>query len=416
MEKGTRSRPTQGGEAGDMTAGHLAVFVSLALLIYTYVGYPLILWIWGIRYPQRTGREVPDDWPRISIMLPAFNEESSIGATLESLLRLDYPANKRQIMVVSDGSTDRTNEIVAGFAELGVDFLPLPDRGGKTAAENAACRYLSGDIVVNTDASVRIDPAAIKKLVLEFRDPNVGVASGRDVSVARLGDSANVGESHYVGYDMWVRRLETKVSGIVGASGCLYAIRSHLHRYDLPGGLSRDFAAALVARERGFRSASVDDAICYVPRVASLNQEYRRKVRTITRGLRTLFYKRKLLNPFRYGAFAWVLFSHKLCRWLVPWGIALAAVAVAYFSASEVWARWIAAAGVAAIAMAVLAWVWPAEKSRMPKAVGLVGYVVAGNLAVLHAWLRASLGVQTAMWEPSRRGRVAEEDVLGSRQ
>lgn len=386
-----------------MIAAHVVVLVLLALLVYTYVGYPLVLWVCGARSAQTTEREAPDEWPRISIVLPAFNEESSIGATLESLLRLDYPANRRQIMVVSDGSTDRTNEIVAGFAERGVDFLPLSERGGKTAAENAACRCLSGDIVVNTDASVRIDPVAIKKLVLQFREPNVGVASGRDVSVARLGESVNVGESHYVGYDMWVRGLETRVSGIVGASGCLYAIRSHLHRYDLPGGLSRDFASALVARQHGFRSVSVDDAICYVPRVPSLSREYRRKVRTITRGLRTLFYKRKLLNPFGYGVFAWMLFSHKLCRWLVPWGIALAAVAVSFLAVSEAWARWTVAAGVAALALAVLAWVWPAGRSPMPRAVSLVGFVVAGNLAVLHAWVRASLGVQTAVWEPSRR-------------
>ena len=112
-------------------------------------------------------------------------------------------------------------------------------QGGKTAAENAAQGHLKGEIVVNTDASVRIKPDALKPLLAVFRDPAIGVASGRDVSVARMDDTANVGESGYVGYEMWIRRLETQVDGIVGASGCFYAIRSDLHRTLVPEALSR---------------------------------------------------------------------------------------------------------------------------------------------------------------------------------
>src|SRR5207245_2850849 len=133
-----------------------------------------------------------------------------------------------------------------------------------------------------------------------------------------LDDRANPGEQTYVGYEMWVRGLETRVFGIVGASGCLYAIRKDLHMRSLPEALSRDFAAALAARECGLRAVSVPQALCFVPRSASLRQEYWRKLRTVTRGLTTLWYKRSLLNPARYGLFAWLLFSHKVCRCLTP--------------------------------------------------------------------------------------------------
>src|SRR5437879_13251472 len=134
---------------------------------------------------------------------------------------------------------------------------------------------------------------------------------------------------------MGVRDLETGLrggggggGGIVGASGCLYAIRAGLHREFVPENLSRDFAAALIARRHGLRAVSVPEAVCFVPRGASLRQEYRRKVRTMARGLRTLWALRALLNPLRYGLFAWMLWSHKLCRWLVPWAALVALGAV----------------------------------------------------------------------------------------
>src|SRR5205814_5211215 len=141
----------------------------------------------------------------------------------------------------------------------------------------------------NTDASVRIDRRALKLLVAEFADPAVGVASGRDVSVAHAEAEANFVYKHKTAYEMWVRDLETRVSGIVGASGCLYAVRAELHRQAVPGDLSRDFGSALLARRRGLRAVSVPEAVCFVPRGASLRQEYRRKVRTMARGLRTLW-------------------------------------------------------------------------------------------------------------------------------
>src|SRR5207245_8931249 len=122
----------------------------------------------------------------------------------------------------------------------------LPEARGKSAAENAARGQLRGDIIINTDASVRIDRRAVKLLVAEFADPAVGVASGRDVSVAHVDAAANAGESAYIGYEMWVRDLETRVAGIVGAAGCLYDIRAALHREPVSGDLIREFGRACV--------------------------------------------------------------------------------------------------------------------------------------------------------------------------
>ena len=381
---------------------------SLLLFGYTYFGYPGLLWLLSRGRPR--GLTDPDgvsEWPRISISVPAYNEEAQIEGLVASLLALDYPRDRLQILVVSDGSTDRTDEIVLAHAADGIELLRIEERGGKTRAENAAAPHLTGDVIVNTDASIRIDPGALRPLIAAFADPEIGCASGRDVSVSSGADAANAGEGGYVGYEMAVRELETRVHGIVGASGCFYAIRADLHRLPLPESLSRDFAAALHTREHGYRPVSVSDAVCYVPRTASLRKEYRRKVRTITRGMQTLWHKRRLLNPIRFGWFSWMLVSHKICRWALPWaamasGVALVALASRYPLAG--------AAAVGGLLLAVLGAVgWRrAEDERVPKIFALPAYLIAGNLAAAHALLRAVGGARDALWEPTRR------DVVGA--
>jgi cellulose synthase/poly-beta-1,6-N-acetylglucosamine synthase-like glycosyltransferase len=387
---------------------YLALVAALGVALYPYLGYPALLKLMSLarRVPApRRAAPAPSEWPSVTITIPAYNEAAVIAETLEGLLAVDYPADRRQIVVVSDASTDGTDEVVERFAPRGVELLRLPRRAGKTAAENAARPLLRGDVVVNTDASVRIHPQAIKALAAALADPTVGVASGRDVSVAHLDAAANRGEGAYVGYEMWVRDLETRVSGIVGASGCLYAIRAALHRYAVPEDLSRDFAAALVARLHGLRAVSVPGAVCYVPRGGSLQQEYRRKVRTMARGLRTLWHMRTLLNPARYGAFAWMLASHKLCRWLVPWALAgaLGAVTSLALETGELWAR--VTLGVAAVVggLALAGWCWPARRP-VPRLLALPAYLASGTVAALEAWLLVLRGVRTAVWEPTRRG------------
>jgi glycosyltransferase involved in cell wall biosynthesis len=376
-----------------------------ALVGYTYAGYPALLKLLG------SGRATEDagafaEWPMITITVPAYNEEAQIRGLIESLLRVEYPADRRQILIVSDGSTDGTDGIVEEYADRGVELLRMPRRGGKDAAEGAAQPLLRGEIIVNTDASIRIHPRALEPLIARFADPSVGLVSGRDVSVASTAEVADAGEGGYVGYEMWVRRLETALGGIVGASGCFYAIRSELHRAPLPTGLSRDFASALITREAGYRAVSADDSVCFVPRSGSLHREYRRKVRTMSRGLQTLFHKRQLLNPLRYGSFSWMLFSHKLCRWLVPWAVLGGGVGIlALALAGDRWAIGIAIGLGGVGALAAIGWTL-AESRPLPRWLGLPTFAVAANIAALHAWLRALGGNRDPVWEPTRRELV----------
>ena len=385
-----------------MTAGWWLLGIGAGLAVYSYLLYPALVAVVGWIRPAPGRPAPPDEWPMISITVPVYNEALHIRRKLEKILAWDYPADRRQILVVSDASTDDTDAIVGEFRGRGVELVRLAGRGGKTAAENAALPHLKGSIVVNSDASIDVPPGSLKALITWFADPSVGVASCRDVSVSSVAEEANQGESGYVGYEMGVRRLETRAGGIVGASGCFYAIRTHLHQHLVPEALSRDFAAPLVARRYGFRSVSVDDAIALVPRTTSLQREYSRKVRTMTRGLETLFFHRGLLNPFKYGLFSWELWSHKLIRWLVPWGGVLVLAGLGLLARSEPWARvLLGLAGIAVLA-GVAGWLWPAER-RLPRLLSIPTYALAGNVAALQAWVGAMRGDLNPIWEPTRR-------------
>jgi cellulose synthase/poly-beta-1,6-N-acetylglucosamine synthase-like glycosyltransferase len=394
------------------------IVLPFAMFVYAYFGYPFVLWLatriarnaaptdslraGGDAEPASAGANDAVEWPHITITVPAYNEERRIRSTIESLLAIDYPAERRQILIASDASSDGTDAIVREFAASGVELLRVEPRGGKTNAENRAGAEIRGEIVVNTDASIRILPHSVKALVAAFRDPTVGVASGRDISVGDEAREGNRGESGYVGYEMWVRSLETRLGSIVGASGCCYAARAEIQRVVLPGDLARDFASALIARQMELRAVSVSEATCTVPRTTSLRAEMRRKVRTMAQGLETLWYFRSLMNPLREGGFALMLISHKLCRWLVYLTIPLSLLGLVLLAVHL-------PAAVALLALVIVGWLfgaaalrWP-EARRIPLPLALAGFAVVSNTAGMLAWLKVFRRQRMPTWEPTRR-------------
>jgi hypothetical protein len=222
------------------------------------------------------------------------------------------------------------------------------------------------------------------------------------VSVSADVDGRVQGEGSYVDFEMQLRQRETARYGIVGASGCLFAIRRALHAEPLPETLSRDFASALVAREHGYRAVSVPSAHVYVPRAGALGAEYRRKVRTMARGLRTLWFKRHLLNPWRYGFFAFALWSHKVARWAAYPAAALALLALALLAMRHEAIRYVLAAALVGIGGGALA-MRRVDRTGAGRLLRLVAFAYAANVAGLMAWWEFLRGHQTAVWEPTRR-------------
>jgi cellulose synthase/poly-beta-1,6-N-acetylglucosamine synthase-like glycosyltransferase len=389
----------------------LAVTVMLALALiaapllvalYAYGVYPAILWAVDRLKGATTRPAAEMDWPAVTITVPVFNVAGRLRPTIERLLAIDYPRDRLQILVISDASTDGTDDIARSFADRGVELLRLPERRGKTTAENLALASARAEIIVNVDATILVPAGSLKALVRVFADPTIGVASGRDVSVGDVQGEGGGGESSYVGYEMWVRDLETRIGSIVGASGCFYGIRRSVHATPLPGHLSWDFASALVARELGYRSVSVPDAICIVPRTAELRTELRRKVRTMARGLSTLFYKRALMNPLRYGTFALMLISHKLLRWL-PYLLApISLAALALLALGSVEARLLFAVVLLGLLTGLIGMRARGGVGAF-RPVALAGFLVAAFTAGFLAWVLALRQTQMATWEPTPR-------------
>ena len=382
--------------------GVAGVLAPIAMFGYAYAGYPLLLRLIAARRPMPSEPPEPAEWPLVTITLPCHNEGRRLRTAIEGILRADYPAERRQVLVISDASTDGTDDIAREYADRGVELIRLPERRGKTAGENAGVAAARGEIVVNIDASVGIRPDALKALVRAFGDPTVGVASSRDVSVGEVTAEGNQGESGYVGYEMRVRALETRIFSIVGASGSFFAMRRSIHEPDFPEELSRDFASALMAVEHGYRAVSVDDAVCLVPRTRSLRAEFRRKARTMARGLETLWYKRHLMNPLRHGVFAWMLISHKLCRWLVYLTLPLAVLGALALAAAWPPAWLLVGLGAAGVVLGLVGMRWPADR-RAPPLIALPGFALASNVAGVLAWLRFFRGESSPVWEPTRR-------------
>ena len=378
------------------------IAAPLAMFVYAYLVYPVVLRLAAAARPTPVPPREPAEWPPITIVIAAHNAEQTIGRTLDHLIAIDYPASRRQVIVASDASTDETCAIVAGFAGHGVELRHSDVRTGKTAAENRVGGDIRGEIVVSTDASIVVPAASIKQLVRHFSDPSIGVVSGWAVAPGARSDTAN-GDAGYFQYEMRVRELEGRLGGIIGAMGGLYAIRRELFQVSLPPYIARDFASTLVARERGFRSIIDRSATCIVGRSPSLLAEYGRKTRTMLNGLDTVRHFSHLLDPMREGWFAFMLVSHKLCRWLVyllapPAVVGLALVA-------DDW--WPARAALAAVALALLVALvavrWQPADRRLAIPLSLGAYVVLSAVAAAVGWLRFLLGRHATTWTPTKR-------------
>jgi len=382
----------------------LLVATPAVLFIYAYLLYPVLLRL--ARPRSVIAPPEPDaivDWPTITISVPAYNAERSLARTLDHLLAADYPADRRQIIVTSDGSTDRTDEIARAYADRGVELLRVP-RGGKALAENAASRLVHGAIVVNTDATIVVPPHTIKLLVRHYADPRIGVVSGRDVTVPSDADPERTtrGEARYSGYEMRVRSLEARLGFIAGATGSIYSCRRDIFQVPISPYASRDFASAMIATRLGYRSVADDDAFAYVGHAPSLLAEYRRKARTMVLGLDTLWDYRAMLDPIRYGWFALMLVSHKLCRWLVYLFAPVAAVGLVLL-ATRWWPLWILiGAGVVVMLVGWTAINRPSPR-RSSAAFVIPGYLTATGWAAIVAWLRFFRGVHSTVWEPTKR-------------
>ena len=358
---------------------------SAAFCLYTIAGYPLLLALlarWRPRPVKKGARQA-----RVSLILPVSNGERWIGAKLESILALHYPTELLEILVVSDGSTDATESITEEYARKGnIHLLRIP-RQGKAAALNAALDRAQGEILFFTDVRQELDPDSLTNLVACFADPAVGVASGE--LVIRPGDGI---EEDSVGlywkYEKWIRKHLSSVDSVLGATGCIYAMRRSLARRLPEGTLVDDMYLPLAAFFEGYRVILEESALAF-DYPTQLSSEFQRKVRTLAGVYQIIGQYPALLGPSNR---MWIhFFSHKLARLLMPY--ALIAAAAASFVLPRPW-NGAALAAQALFCLAAVADCWLPEQVPIKR--------ITAPLRTFSVLMAASLCAASILILPSR--------------
>lgn len=368
------------------------------LLFYTYVGYPLLLAIVG-RFRSRPIRRA-EMKPTVTVIITAYNEERDIRTKLENTLALDYPSDRLEIIVASDCSTDRTDEIVREFALRGVRLYRQRERLGKTAAQNAAVKEAQGEVILFSDATTLYNRDVLRALLPNFADETVGCVAGRLVYVDPTDSGIGQGARSYWSYETFLKERESQIRSLIGASGCLYAVRRSAYVPMYPEACS-DFLIATKMVEQGLRAVFEPSAVCTEETNRRADKELRMRVRVITQTFTDLWRHRHMMNPLRSGFYAVELISHKVMRYMVPlFLLLLLASSIALAPYSLFYA--LAAFGqIGFYAAAALSWLMERRGVRN-RLLALPQYFVLANLASVIAFYKFLSGERYARWEPIR--------------
>lgn len=376
---------------------------SVFCLGYVYVLFPVWIVLRGLIIKKPVKMDV-NYRPKVSVVIAAYNEEHAIANKLDNLISLEYPADQLEIIIASDGSTDATNQIIAGYENKGVKLLALP-RQGKAKTLNAAIEASSGEILVFSDANSMYRPDAVTALVSRFADPEVGGVAGNQVY--RKGSAISLsgqGEQVYWSFDRFMKEMQSQSGNAISATGAIYAIRRSLF-IEIPDGVTDDFITSTRVILQGYRLVFAADAVAVEP-VASTGQvEFGRKVRIITRGLNGVVKMRALLNPLKFGFYSVQLFSHKVLRRLAFLPLILIAVANIFLFTTN-WFYLITLIGqILFYLVAVLGWLAERSNIKSSKLISLPYFFCAVNLASLMAAINTLRGRQIALWTPQREGQ-----------
>jgi len=379
----------------------LATFVfwfSVGIVFYVYVGYPALLFFFTRLRPGLVSRAAGTWRPSVTVLISAYNEETSIEATLRNKLESDYPAEKLDIIVVSDASTDRTEHIVETLEPARIRLLKQERRGGKTAALNRAAVEATGDILVFSDANSMYDRDAIGKLVENFGDATVGYVTGKMIYTNPEETAVGEGCGTYMRYENQIRAMESRLGSIVGVDGGIDAIRRELYVTMKPDQLP-DFILPLHVVEQGYRVVYDARAVLREPTLGTQKEEYAMRVRVSLRALWAIRDMRHLLSFRRSGLYAWQLWSHKLLRYLC-----FLALLGAYFSnlllvGNGMLYKGFFLAQNLAYAGAILSPVLEG-RGRSSGILYYLHYFALLNAACAHAFVKFLLGRKQATWTP----------------
>ena len=389
------------------TAIVVIFWVCVAAVCFAYFGYPVILW----QLARWFGRPIhaPEegaDLPTLSLLIAAHNEEAVIDGRIRNALAMDYPQEKLEIVVASDGSVDATAAIVQRYADRGVRLLDYGPRRGKAATLNAAIPTLKGDIVLLSDANTYTDAPAARKIVRWFNDPKVGVVCGRLV----LTDPATGGnaDSLYWKYETFLKRCENRLGALLGSNGAIYAIRRSLFEPIPVNTILDDFVIPLQAKLRTGCALVYDgEAVAREETAPNVRAEFQRRSRIGAGGFQSILHLWRLLSPV-HGWVAFSFFCHKIIRWLCPFFM-LGALLSNLLLLGDSFYFGTFVAQVSFYTLSMVAAFLPA-RFRPLKPLRLTTMFTSMNLALLVGFWRFARGGQTGLWR--RTARLAETQIV----
>ena len=336
--------------------------------------------------------------PKISVIVAAYNEASVIQAKIESLLRQSYPAQQTDIIVASDGSDDGTDEVVRSYELRGIRLLALP-RQGKNATLNSAVAAATGEILVFSDADSLLPIDSLQHLIAPFGDPKIGVVGG-DYQYSKAAADVT-GEQTYWDFDRILKQLQSRAGSLSSVSGALYAVRRDLFK-PLPLGVTDDFYTTAQVVTAHKRAIFEPHARSYGPATSSTQEEFKRKVRVMTRGLRGVWLCRHLFSPLHYGFYSIQLLTHKVLRRLVIMPMLVLLITAPLLQDQGTLYQWATWGQVIFHSLALISWVLQMRGLRPPKPLRMILFFDLVNLAAVVAVMRLIWGEQRTQWTPSR--------------
>ena len=366
-------------------------WLAVSIILYTFLGYAVFIGL-AARYWAHPVHQA-DITPSVSLVIPAFNEAAVIARKVENSLRLDYPADRLEIAVITDGSDDTTVDEVTPYLDHAVRLYHRPQRRGKAAAINRVVPLVTGDVVVFSDANTMIDQSALRSLVRSFADPQVGGVSGEK----RVHGG---GEGLYWRYESFLKRCDSALTSVMGAAGEFFAIRRELFQRTEEDSLIEDFILSLRLVEQGWRVVYVSDAVAREEASPSIDGDWRRRTRIAAGGFQAIGRLRGLLSP-RHGVVSWQYCSHRVLRWAVtPFMLPIAFVLNAALVSAPFY-RLLFIAQVAFYAAALLGYALT-RRRRWNGPLHAVFYFCLGNAAALVGFWRFITGSQPVTWEKAR--------------
>jgi cellulose synthase/poly-beta-1,6-N-acetylglucosamine synthase-like glycosyltransferase len=374
------------------------LIANVTAVAYTYVGYPLLLF--GISLCRRRRTVEQGYLPFVSVLIAAYNEERSIGTKIEQTLALDYPPDLMEVLVLSDCSSDHTDDIVRCFTDRRVRLVRIPERHGKTHAQNEGAIIAKGSVLIFSDATTVYHPQALRLLASHYQDPKVGAVTGRNLYFDRGGNSpTGAGTVLFWNYENLIKIMQSRISTLTGCVGCIYSVRTSAYT-PLPDDVISDLVQPLKAIQKGYRVAFEGRALAHEETTNSSPEEFAMRVRVVTRGMRGLLTVPDLFNPLKHPWVSFQLISHKVLRWIVPFFLLVAFLSTCFAGES----RWVSVAfwlQASFYLLALLPLFAPLHKYW--KVLAIPHYFCTLNAAALVSLIELLRGKKYTIWQTVRK-------------